>query len=116
MKEYLTSKESQKLFDLGIPLESASIFRTDCPARVVGFRDEHLFSIKNLIDLIPKAIEEHDTIYNFRMEYSYQEKEWYVGHYVYGICAQNDFSWQGFHAPELIDALYQLIIWCKMEC
>lgn len=113
MKTELTVEQSQRLFSLGIPLEKASIFRTDCPARVAGFRDEHLFTIKDLVELVPKVVEDYEQVFNFRMEYFSSCNEWYVGHYIYGICLQSDFSWQGFHSPELIDALYKLIVWCK---
>lgn len=112
MKTKLTAEQSQRLFSLGIPIWKASIFRADCPARVVGFRDEHLFTIKDLIELIPKVIEDYEQVFNFRMEYFNFNNEWYVGHYIYGICLQSNVSWQGFHSAELIDALYELIEWC----
>lgn len=112
MKTELTAEQSQHLFSLGIPIWKASIFRSDCPARVVGYIDEHLFTLNDLIKLVPKTLEYFDHIYNFRMEYSTNDKEWYVGHYIYGMCAQSGLSWGGFHSAELVDALYKLIEWC----
>lgn len=103
MKTELTTKQSQHLIELGVPKEKASdkwyFAAVDCYYPI--------FNLTDLLEILPKELEEDEITYRFRMEDYFGG--WLVGHYNKGIPYYLD---KVFTAEELIDALYELVIWC----
>ena len=104
MKTQLTAEESAKLIELGISADKAS-------ANYVGrwehystgtFADpdsiEPIFTLADILDILPKEIDGS----NLSMEYDCEFKQWRVGYNTRHLES----------APELIDALYSLLVRC----
>lgn len=111
MKTQLTASESAKLIALGISPERASertpdytdINNTGKPLE----RRELLpvFTLADIINILPKEVKIHrdgDTL-----SMIYHCGQWRVG---YSNCAE--YCNHTKVAPELIDALYSLLVWC----
>lgn len=116
MKTILTVEESQRLIDLGVDPKMAS---TTCInfngtyAYVSGEESETVrdcvngqyyteecmcFSIADILSILPKEID--DSVLG--MEYDSEFKQWWAGYNAVSLKS----------APELIDALNKLAIWC----
>lgn len=134
-KDRLTIGESQELLNLGIPWYYATIIRTEVPARVVGFRDEYVFTFTNLFSLIPKIIKIEDNWAFFTLqgipgnlnntEESSDEEDisgycegvnqgYYIGGYGDGFGYIKD-DYPCFSSEEPIDILFSLIKWIIEE-
>ena len=109
MKSLLTAEESAKLIELGVSPERASkrtpdytdINNTGKPLE----RRELLpiFTLADILDILPKEIED----YHLSIE-SFKET-----HYTTYIRDNyDDYLIPHKDAPELIDALYLLLVWC----
>ena len=102
MKTLLTVEESQRLIDLGVDPKLASY--TDVVADESGnhYVEKLIFSLTDILSILPKEI----NGYHLNIEASEQG---------YEVCYK---LWDTYHfmgateSPELIDALYQLLIWC----
>ena len=108
MKTILTTKESSHLIDLGVDAKLAS------GESLVGGA---LFTLTDLLSILPKEIDGNhlDIVAAMaNLEKGKIEKGWSVT-YVddYSECALENNTF--FSAPELIDALNQLAIWCLTE-
>ena len=119
MKTTLTIEQSQKLIDLGVDAKLASEHH-------VG-RWEHysngsypdpdsvspLFSLSDLFSILPKEID------GYHLNIEAVPKGYNVAYFLWG----EDAPWSGMimdskckrYAPELIDALNSLLIWCLTE-
>lgn len=135
-RDRLTIEESQELINLGIPWHYATIIRTEVPARVVGFRDEYVFTLTNLLDLIPKVIkikdrwaffilqglpgdlkedEDKDEPEDKALEEYCEGKNsgfWISGYSDGGGYIRNNFPI--FAAFQPIEAIFKLVKWCLM--
>lgn len=129
-KETLTNEESQELMNLGIPFYCATIFRTEVPARVCGYRDDHLFTLNNLLNLLPLMIQINSKNYFLQLtpwigdfknpiDDEYKEIDNYLkdrskkGFWSAGYA---DCGWyfldSQFQYEQLIDCLFDLVKWC----
>lgn len=105
MKTQLTASESAKLIELGVSPERASE-RNSSVAYGNGARgimkspEIPVFTLADLIDILPKEINrEH-------LEIGTDDGEWYAEYNNTTLPSSYSF------APELIDALYSLLLWC----
>lgn len=132
-KDKLTIEESQELINLGIPWHYSTIFRTDVPARVVGYHDTHIFTFNNLLSLLPLMIqlENRNLILTLipwvgnidnKEKDAYEEIEDYFngvgeGYWVAGYSDNGYFRTCSpeFAKEELIDAVFELVKWCLKE-
>ena len=97
MKTTLTVKESARLIELGVdPKMASNTTITDYDLDMVYYAPR--FSVGDLINILPKEIS--DSVLG--MEYDSEFHQWWVGY--------NSVSLKS--APELIDALNTLLIWC----
>lgn len=96
MKTQLTKEQSAHLINLGVPKEKASEFDHDCRVDV--------FSLTDLLEILPKEIEYQDLKYQIRIEW---DEEWYADYVEDGYSGVITAK-----AEELIDALYELCVWC----
>ena len=123
MRNLLTAEESAKLIELGVSPERASEICIDfngagryayvCgeEAQLVRYcvnghfyvEECRIFTLADILDILPKEIED----YHLSIE-SFKET-----HYVAYIRDSNDdYLIPHKDAPELIDALYSLLLWC----
>lgn len=98
MKTLLTRKQAERLFDLGVSERRASE-----PMTIVGEQQDNYktFTIPDLIALVPDF--ERGTLFMKRDSDGY----WFVGS-VYSDGAQKTLD----RRKELIDALYDLVVYC----
>lgn len=115
MKTILTPKESQRLIELGVDPKLASEIEYRPKKSGYGRLKYRVYSLADILSILPKeighmrilTINSTNTLY-FAF-YAHWEKEYlssYEEKVTHGI---ND---KAFSAPELIDALYSLLIWC----
>lgn len=111
MKQYLSSEQTAKLIELGLPKPKSIIdawaHETDID---VEYEYETAYSIGELIEMLPKRIDDIYPLYITLLN-----EEWKV---YYGLV--DDFKW--WSTPfdtaiedELIDALYEMILQLKEE-
>ena len=115
MKTQLTAEESAKLIELGVSPERASertpdytdINNTGRPLE----RRELLpvFTLGNILDILPKFVPDAggDLSYALKIQ-PCNLPGWQVCYYAYSL--DNGKGYQA--SPELIDALYSLLVWC----
>ena len=110
MKTILTVEESQRLIALGVDpkLASESIWSMAIGKGVRGITKlpspQPIFNIADILSILPKEIKIHRDGDNLSM--IYHCGKWRVG---YTNCAE--YCNHTKVAPELIDALYQLLVW-----
>ncbi len=113
MKTQLTVEESAHLIELGVDAKLASKHTlgvqtpTDIPNvyhKVGG--GEPIFSLSDLLSILPKEIDD----YHLSIEVS--NKGYDVDYELWDSIEDRTFFMGSSFAPELIDALYQLLIWC----
>ena len=111
MKTLLTIEESAKLIELGVDPKMASewdiVDTTDenDPKSFLDYEEYPIFSLTNLLSILPKEIKIHRDGDNLSM--IYHCGQWRVG---YTNCAE--YCNHTKVASELIDALNKLAIWC----
>ena len=103
MKTQLTAEQSAKLIELGVSPERASESESSVAygngARgIMKVPEMPIFTLGDILDILPK---ENDGS-NLGMEYDCELKQWWVGYNARLLES----------APELIDALYSLLVWC----
>lgn len=104
MKTQLTKEQSLHLIELGVLKEKASdeSWTSYTPA-CVGFRYP-IFTLTDILEILPKEIVYQELKYQIRIEW---DDEWYA-----------DYVEDGYNSvitaksEELIDALYELCVWC----
>ncbi len=102
MKNELTVEQSAQLIELGVnpKLASGSQY-VDTGEKRGGIELppvlKPVFALADVIAILPKEID------GFGLEMVSEEDRWYVGYYFNGLSKSS--------APELIDALYQLLCW-----
>lgn len=113
MKTELTVEQSAKLIELGVDVKLASVkkFVPIHPEVLKGNAEyakpwgwKPKFTLADILSILPKEIKIHRDGDNLSM--IYHCSQWRVG---YTNCAE--YCNHTKVAPELIDALYQLLIW-----
>ena len=111
MKTQLTAEESAKLIELGVSPERASERTPDYTdlnntGRPLERREPlPIFTIADILDILPKEVKIHRD--GDALSMIYHCGQWRVG---YSNCAE--YCNHTKVAPELIDALYSLLVWC----
>lgn len=127
MKSLLTAEESAKLIELGVSPERASEIKVEvkepsrgCPNIYCSEVKHPIFTLADILDILPKEIEvdSPNADKGIDIEDCYLCTQW---------CMNGDYAdnhqWCAFYtpgfqligdctAPELIDALYSLLLWC----
>ena len=115
MKTTLTIEEAARLIELGVDAKLAS--KCDSAMKVCASgrgiirlsESRPIFTLTDLLSILPKEIGYNDLTYGFNM---WVENATYFVEY----CAENgiyDYLIDSnISAPELIDVLNQLLIWC----
>lgn len=120
MKTTLTVEESQRLIELGVDPKMAReweiVDTTDenDPNSFLDYEEYPIFSLTNLLSILPKEIEDSNLdIISTQVDIKNHKKvSGWIATY---IDSHNDLAFGDesvFQSPELIDALYQLLIWC----
>lgn len=125
MKTQLTKEQSQHLIDLGVPREKASGIDIDnfdnmvllaAEAMANSNRDKTIrslsspiFKLDDLLEILPKEIKGEEVNNEYKealLSIDYMDKGW--------NCAYNGLVYKGgiSYNKELIDALYELTVWC----
>lgn len=105
MKTILTPEQSKTLIDLGVPEDKASLCAW---AYDDGYRKDPMFTFLDLLDLLPPKIK-HEYVRNDNKEATlsmqFIDNGW--------SCQYNGLVWKGAisYREELIDALYELLMW-----
>ncbi len=113
MKNNLTPEQSQRLIDLGVDASKASDFEYLDP---YGLDDAiptgvPLFTLSDILSLLPKEIENEDgDPYGLQMDYDEKWEACYFN-WVNFTMVGMEGSMHSEFAPELIDALYELLCW-----
>lgn len=110
MKTTLSIEESTRLIELGVDPKLASKrtpgiqIPTDDPNIYYKVKEgDTVFTLSDLLSILPKEILLGNRLYcNLKIQYIYEE--WAVNYSPHAMSI--------FRAPELIDSLYQLLIWC----
>lgn len=112
MKTTLTIEQSKKLIELGVDAKLASIkeFVPIHPEVLKGNAEYAKpwgwmpkFRLEDLLSILPKEIEVDKVTLSLVIEW--QGGKWYACYMGHGYMKAD------FYAPELLDALYQLLIW-----
>ena len=102
MKQTLTPEQSANLIARGVSAESASEWEE------ADFKDVPIFNVGDLLSLLPKE-PKHDSIGRpFTLHIREYKGDWRVW---YARDGADVMIGSGKHAPELIDALYNLLFW-----
>lgn len=103
MKTQLTKEQSQRLIELGVPKEKASLqvlFEEDGPFDIWNedILSRPIFTLTDLLEILPREIEDCP------IEIIWEQKESKWNCIYAGLISQM--------SEELIDALYRLTVWC----
>ena len=106
MKTKLTPEESAKLIELGVSPERASESESSVAygngaREIMKTPQTPIFTLAELIDILPEEVYGS----TLGMEYDCEFKQWWVGYRVRHLES----------APELIDAIYSLLVWCLVK-
>lgn len=110
MKTKLTPEQSQRLIELGVDPSNASDFEHLDP---YGLDDTiptgvPIFTLSDILLLLPKRISKNDACLTIIADYN----DWWVGYEYDSALSGKIDSVAGYTAPELIDALFELLVWC----
>ena len=109
MKTNLTIKESAKLIELGVDAklasECVSAMKVCASGRgIIRLPESNpIFTLTDLLSILPKEIK------GYHLEMGATDDEWYAEYDSVRLRGSYAF------ATELIDGLYQLLIWCLEE-
>lgn len=116
MKTQLTAEQSAKLIELGVSPERASM-RESSVAYGNGARgimkapETPIFTLSDLIGILPKKITfGHRTNCRLKMQPIISSKDRITE--VWQACYLHTSLKANAESPELIDALYSLLVWC----
>ena len=100
MKDRLTKEESAHLISLRVPKEKATGNYSE-----IEMFDYPIFTLTDLLEILPKAVHKDDLAYDYNLELLWQEdmKGWLTTYDAIGDNAGSIFE------IELIDALYRLL-------
>ncbi len=98
MKTELTPEESAKLIELGVdPTLASSCYNTKTSENCI-------FTLTDILAILPKGIVSEGRIYHVVIHITNYFNE--------ALYEHDEILLKGFARDELIDALYQLLIWC----
>ncbi len=104
MKTELTIEQSRRLIELGVdPNKASEIKEFDDPVSKWIHRGAPIFTLADLLVMLPKNIVVDGVTLNLTIEWHY--KQWcifYIG---------SHYPSKSFYHVELIDAIYSLLIW-----
>ena len=105
LKTQLTAEESAKLIELGVSPERASESKYNRYYQ----RYNPIFTLADILDILPKE-PKYDSIGRpFTLHIREYKGDWRVW---YARDGADVMIGSGKHAPELIDALFSLLVWC----
>ena len=116
MKTQLTAEQSAKLIELGVSPERASESESSVAygngARgIMKAPETPIFTLSDIIDILPKKITfGHRTNCRLKMQPIISSKDRISE--VWQACYLHTSLKANAEAPELIDALYSLLVWC----
>ncbi len=115
MKTGLTVEQSNALITLGVPASKARHQRLVKASEATGVPNLYrkgesyaVFGLSDLLDMLPKEIKIGITTWNLNIDYPPINQV--AARYVDPDDIDNDL--QGFMCDELIDALFELTMWC----
>ena len=114
MKTILTVEESQRLIDLGVDPKMATSKTTIIEEAGLCGRWESevlLFSLTDILIILPKSYFSEEHFAEMVLSIEVCDNKWFANYRYYcgGELAGQDVERE---APELIETLYQLVIWC----
>lgn len=115
MKTELTIEQSQRLIELGVRTEKASEYKvvgSTCPSGIGGqvMMDRPIFTLTDLLKILPKEIVVDGDEYYVVYSACYPGGEW-GAHYESKWSSTAEYVGKSC-CMELIDALYELTIFC----
>ena len=116
MKTQLTAEQSAKLIELGVSPERASESKSSVAygngARgIMKVPEMPIFTLTDILDILPKKITfGHRTNCRLKMQPIISSKDRISE--VWQACYLHTSLKANAEAPELIDALYSLLVWC----
>lgn len=104
MKTELTTEQSQHLIELGVPANKASMTSNQLHGDPY-YNDYYqcIFTLTDLLEILPKEIGK---------PYAPEDKENLVVFWLDDVWTAAYAMIREFYAEELIDALYELTVWC----
>ena len=121
MRNLLTAEESAKLIELGVSPERASEIKVEvkepsrgCPNIYCSEVKHPIFTLTDILDILPKKITfGHRTNCGLKLQPIVSSKDRISE--VWQACYLHTSLKANAEAPELIDALYSLLVWCLVE-
>ena len=118
LKTQLTAEQSAKLIELGVSPERASEIKVEvkessrgCPNIYCSEVKRPIFTLSDLVSLLPKKITfGHRTNCRLKMQPIISSKDRISE--VWQACYLHTSLKANAESPELIDALYSLLLWC----
>lgn len=110
MKDRLTAEQSARLIELGVDPSKASD-NTEIGAWADSEYGKPIYTLSNLLSLLPKEIKADGITYHLNIDYPpiLQVAARYITEYSEEECLK------GMMCDNLIDCLYELLIWCVKE-
>lgn len=115
MKTRLTVEQSAKLIELGVSPERASeressVVYGNGARGIMKVPKMPIFTLADILDILPKTQDVRGESARLQV-YNHPAGYWVVS---YATCDGGTLTYQTpcFSAPELIDALYSLLVWC----
>ncbi len=114
MKRNLTVEQSDKLVKLGVDPSKASkyeVFGNTFYGRGIGENVKPIFTLADILELLPKEIKNvYGDPYGLNLNW---DEDWEAAYFnVAQFMSCQGGILHGCTAPELIDALYELLVWC----
>jgi len=107
MRTELTIKQSQRLIELGVNPYLASSKVIEKHFITENEIQYPIFTLADLLAILPKRVKKNDACLTIIADYT----EWNVG-YEYNSPISGISTVKSYNAPELIGALYDLVVWC----
>lgn len=108
MKTTLTIEQSADLIKRGVSVDKASVkYPIDAPYRTSGIYVASVFTIADLLSLLPKHIPFANAEWYLNIQWDISWGKWYVQYLDFD---HDDEVVKEEEAPELIDALYLLTL------
>ena len=111
MKDRLTPEQSQRLIELGVDPNKASEYKliihdTDGCNLHCSESKEPIFTLSDILSLLPKEIRSSE--WEAKLVIEGTDSHWRTSYVFLGSFDVRQY----YDAPELIDALYELLCWC----
>lgn len=104
MDKQLTRQQRDKLFELGVPKEAASV----STFYINNYREYwYYFTVTDLLEILPKEITVKENNHKTKLDISVIDGLWCAAHKYIGFGGSVEYK----KSKELIDALYELLVW-----